>query len=321
MYLLTNSENDNRETKKGIKGMEYTIIPVEKRRQINIINDIVFSHTKDLEGNEIELKLTLMIANGNSEMRLVMGRDDEGANLKQPVIVWINGNGWRKVPSRTYQAAEAVYLAENGYAVAVVDYRPSGVGVFPACIEDVKCAIRFLRAHADLYNLDVDHIGTIGRSAGGHLSSFCALNDKQYRTPEWDKYSDNIQAAVDFYGPVDVFKMNMSNVLRGEDSTKTREGLMIGGDAAYILETAKKASPVNFISKKMCPIAIFHGDLDPLVPVEQSKDFYDLLQKMGIESDLYIVKGAGHGTKEFVQTNIRNEVLKFFDRHLKKQGE
>ena len=297
--------------------MKHNLNPGKKRRQINIINDIVFSHVKDLDGNDLELEMTLLVANGNSEMRLVLGRDDEASDLRQPVIVWINGNGWRKVPSRTYQAAESVYLAENGYAVAVIDYRPSGQGVWPACIEDVKTAIRFLRANADKYHLDAGHIGTIGRSAGGHLSSFCALNDDQYRGKEWTDYSDHVQAAVDFYGPVDVYTMNMQNVLKGEDPRTTREGLMIGGDAAYIAQISKKASPVNFISNKMCPIAIFHGDLDPLVPVSQSENFYELLQKAGVESDLYIVQGAGHGTKEFIQEDVRRTVLGFFDSHLK----
>ncbi len=297
--------------------MKYTLTPEKRRRQINIIDDIVFSRVRDLEGNELELKMTLLVANGNSEMRLVLGRDDEAADLRQPVIVWINGNGWREVPSRNYQAAESVYLAEAGYAVAVIDYRPSGKGVWPACIQDVKTAIRFLRANADKYHLDGGHIGTIGRSAGGHLSSFCALNDGQYRSGEWADESDCVQAAVDFYGPVDVHTMNIQNVLKGEDPRTTREGLMIGGDAEYIARTTKAASPVYFISDRMCPIAIFHGDLDPLVPVSQSENFYALLQEKGLESDLYIVQGAGHGTKEFIQEDVRSRVLSFFDRHLK----
>lgn len=301
--------------------MKHNLNPGKVRRQINIINDIVFSKVRDLEGNEVELKMTLLVANGNSEMRLVLGRDDEQCNLRQPVIVWINGNGWRKVPSRTYQAAESVYLAEHGYAVAVIDYRPSGLGVWPACIEDVKTAIRFLRANADTYYLDVEHIGAIGRSAGGHLASFCALNDDQYRTAEWESESDHIQAAVDFYGPVDIYTLDMQNILKGEDPRQTREGLMIGGDAAYIAATSRKASPVNFISDRMCPISIFHGNLDPLVPLSQSENFYELLQKKGVESDLYIVQGAGHGTREFVQEEVRNRVLSFFDSHLKQPQE
>lgn len=300
--------------------MKHVIEPGARRRQITVVDDLVFGHAVGLDGNPLELKMTLLYAAGNSEMRLVLGRDDEAGGFRQPVIVWINGNGWRAVPCRTYQAAESVYLAEAGYAVAVVDYRDSGKGHFPAQVEDVKTAIRFLRANADSYHLDPDRVGTIGRSAGGHLSSFCALNDDQYRSSEWSSFSDHVQAAVDFYGPVDLWSMHMANVYHGDDPTRTREGLMIGGDAAYIAKMAKAASPIGFISRKMCPVAIFHGDLDPLVPVSQSEHFYEALQKKGIPSELYIVRGAGHGTHEFVQDATRKAVLAFFDTYLR-QGE
>lgn len=297
--------------------MKHTIDPGKKRRQITVVDDLVFGQATDLGGKELELKMTLIYAAGNSEMRLVLGRDDEAPDFRQPVVVWINGNGWRAVPCRTYQAAESVYLAEAGYAVAVVDYRSSDKGHFPAPVEDVKTAIRFLRAHAADYHLDPDHVGVIGRSAGGHLASFCALNDDRYPGTEWRKWSDHVQAAADFYGPVDVWSMHMANLLHGDDPAKTREGLMIGGDEEHIAKTARDASPINFVTRKMCPTAVFHGDLDPLVPVSQSEHFYEVLQKAGVPSELYIVRGAGHGTREFIQDKTREAVLNFFNKYLR----
>ena len=76
--------------------MRTVINPGKERRTINFIDNIVFSHVTDLEGHPLDLTLSLMLQNGNSEMRLASGRDDEVSTGLQPVIVWINGAGWRK---------------------------------------------------------------------------------------------------------------------------------------------------------------------------------------------------------------------------------
>ena len=69
----------------------------------------------------------------------------------------------------------ALYYAYQGYVTASVEYRLTGEAPFPACIEDVKCAVRWLRAHADEYHIDPDHIGAFGHSAGAHLVMMLAM--------------------------------------------------------------------------------------------------------------------------------------------------
>lgn len=305
--------------------MRYTIDPGKERRSINFLSDICYSHVTDLEGKPLDLYLSLMLQNGNSEMRLADGRDDEVSTGKQPVIIWINGAGWRPC-DRHLMVAEMEFLAEAGYAMAFIDYRTSNLGSWPAQIVDVKTAVRFLRAHADQYGIDPARVGTIGRSAGGHLSAFAAMNLDGYDTEEWSGYSSKVQAAVDMFGPVDVRRMNeieSENIkkpnFRWHTLEETHGGALIGGDPATILERSDAAVPNRFINDGMCPICILHGDKDPLVPLFISENFYEDICRAGLEdrADFYVVKNGGHGTRELFQTETKDVIRRFYDRVLR----
>ena len=141
--------------------MKWTIDPGKERRSINFIDNICYSHVTDLEGKPLDLYLSLMVQNGNSEMRLADGRDDEVSTGLQPLIVWINGAGWRGC-DKNLMTAEMQFLAEAGYAVAFPYYRSSAQGSFPAQIIDCKTALRFLRANAAKYGIDPARAGAIG---------------------------------------------------------------------------------------------------------------------------------------------------------------
>ena len=306
--------------------MRYVIDPGKERRSINVVSDVCFSHVTDLEGKPLDLYMTLMLQNGNSAMRLADGVDDEVSTGKQPVIVWINGAGWRGC-DRMLMAAEMVFLAEAGYALAFIDYRSSGQGHFPAQLVDCKTAVRFLRAHADQHGIDPDRIGTIGRSAGGHLSAWMAMNVDGYDSDEWGGYSSKVQAAVDMFGPVDLRKLNeieAENIKnpnhRWHRLIDTHGGALIGGEEDTIVARSDAASPINFISDKMAPLTILHGDKDPAVPLFISEEFYDRLVKAGLEgrADLYVVKNGGHGTRELFQAQTKQVIRDAFDKYLMK---
>ena len=307
--------------------MRYTIDPGKERRSINFVSDVCFSHVTDLEGKPLDLYMSLMLQNGNSEMRLADGKDDEVSTGRQPAIVWINGAGWRGC-DRHLMAAEMTFLAEAGYAMAFIDYRNSAQGKFPDQLIDCKTAVRFLRAHAGEYGIDPDHIGTIGRSAGGHLSAWMAMNTDGYDSQEWSGYSSTVQAAVDMFGPVDVRRLNEIEVEKIKNDPnprwstliETHGGALVGGDEATIIERSDAASPIFSMSDRMCPITILHGDKDPAVPLFVSEEFYDRIVKAGFEdrADLYVVKNGGHGTRELFQAETKGVIREFFDRNLKK---
>ena len=197
----------------------------------------------------------------------------------------------------------------------------------PSQIIDVKTAIRFLRAHADEYEIDPDRIGIIGRSAGGHLSALAAMNSDEFESEEWSSYSSKVQACCDMFGPVDFVKLIESDEhemrtnpdSRWKTLEETHAGAVMGGDMATIKERSKQFCPPYILTKEMSPMLILHGDCDKLVPCSISEEFYDKIVEAGMEdrADFYILQGAGHGTKEFFQPETKEIILNFFDKNLK----
>lgn len=306
--------------------MRTVIDPGKERRSINFIDNICYSHVTDLEGKPLDLYLSLMLQNGNSEMRLASGIDDEVSTGLQPLIVWINGAGWRKC-DKNLMAGEIHYFAERGYAVAFIQYRNSGEGHFPDQLIDVKTAVRFLRAHAAQYGIDSDRIVAMGRSAGGHLASWMAMNVEGYDSEEWSGYSSNVQSAVNYFGPTDIKALNLIELERFKDPNhrwhkieETHGGALLGGDPATMIERSDAASPIFHISEKTAPLIILHGDEDPLVPLSISESLYERMVEAGLEhqTDLYVVKGGGHGTRELFQAECKEYILNFLNKHLNK---
>lgn len=305
--------------------MRYVIDPGKARHTINFIDNICYSHVTDLEGKPLDLYLSLMVQNGNSEMRLASGLDDEVSTGSQPLLVWINGAGFRGC-DKNLMAAEMEYFAEAGYAVACIYYRSSAQGHFPDQLIDCKTAVRFLRAHAKEYGIDPARVGTMGRSAGGHLSAWMAMNPDGFDTDEWAGHSSDVQAAVDLFGPVDIHAINLLELERMKDPNhrwhslgETHGGALLGGDESTMLARSDQASPIFSISDKMCPIIILHGEEDPLVPCSISEDFYTRIVNAGYgdRADLYLVKNGGHGTRELFQPMVKDTILTFLNQHLK----
>ena len=222
--------------------MKKVIKPGRARKSINFIDNIVYSRQKDLEGNEMELKMSIMLQNGNSEMRLASGHDDEADDkTPKPAILWVPGGGYRGC-DKNLMVAEMAFLADAGYVVASMYYRSSAEAHMPSQIIDVKTSIRFLRAHADEYEIDPDRIGIIGRSAGGHLSALAAMNSDLYESEEWSGYSSKVQACCDMFGPVDFLKLieideheiATNPNFRWKSMAETHEGALMGGDPATL---------------------------------------------------------------------------------------
>ncbi len=312
--------------------MRKVIDPGRERRSINFIDNICFSHVKDRQGRPMDLHMSLMVQNGNSEMRLAIGRDDEDSTERQPVVVWINGAGFRGA-DKNLMAAEMEFLAEAGFAVACIYYRSSAEGCWPAQLIDCKTAVRFLRAHADEYHLDPDHIGVIGRSAGGHLTSWMAMNTDGYDTEEWAGYSSHVQGAVDLFGPVDIERLvtdDLENLkkpdFRWHHLNETHEGALLDLTDEMPLEEVyarcRKASPIHAINPGMCPITILHGDVDALVTIEVSETFYRMMREAGLEErcDYYVLKDGGHGTREFFQASTKAVIAAAFKNYLEPEG-
>lgn len=231
----------------------------------------------------------------------------EGQRL--PAVVIIHGGGFKNGDkARRREANMGRNLAQRGYVGMSINYKlaASNETTWPQCLHDAKTAVRWLRKNADRLQIDADHIGAIGSSAGGTLAAMLAVSrpEDKLDPPDDAQVSCQVSCAVDFYGPVDLLKFDDLEML-----VKTR---------AEAPELYRAASPLFFAHRKAAPLLIVHGTADKTVDLSQSRAFAAALEKVGAEHELVIVVDAPHSFDfQPQQQDLRPKVFEFFDRHLK----
>lgn len=245
-----------------------------------------------------------------------------------PVILYIHGGGFAFEDKRRIHLLPFLKGIERGYAVVGVDYRLSGEAHFPAGIQDVKAAIRWLRAHSPQYHLDGNRIAACGGSSGGNYAAMICLTAS---VTEFDDahlgnldYPCHVQAAVDWFGPTDFSKMDAQLAENGygpgnHAEADSPESQYLGARLADVPLKVVLANPMTYIHAHMPPLLIQHGRLDSLVPVQQSMIFADKLRKYVSPErfELDILEGAGHSDPLFETEENMARVFAFIDKHLK----
>ena len=222
-----------------------------------------------------------------------------------PVIIWACGGAFSQMDRNVWLPA-MIDFARTGYAVASIDYRTAPVWPFPAAVEDIRAAVRFLRANSEQYGLDRNRFVTMGESAGGYLACMAALAGREYDVGEHLDQSPEVQAVVDFYGKIDFSKEGKDAVCNALVNRTFLDGR---NDPAFLASIACK----NLVNENTCPMLIFHGSEDPLVPLAESEELYQALTEKGVRSDFYVLEGAGHGEDIFYQPEIRQTILSFLN--------
>ena len=285
--------------------MKQMIRAEKSHRVLSLIPDIAFSNVPAWFGATREdLKLNLIAPkNRTGEERF-------------PLIIWICGGSYRLV-DRAVWMPELLYFAERGYVVASVEYRTAPQAMFPAALEDVKSAIRYLKAHAADYCIDKGRVVIMGESAGGTLASLAAVTGYDRRFDVGEHLGENsvVHAAVDFYGIVDM--LHTPFAAAGHDVPEWLLHDFLGND--YTEQDARSASAISYIGKDTPPFLILHGSADRAVPINQSERFYDALHKNEIRSDFYVLEGAGHGEDCFYTDEIKERILLFLNEVLKNE--
>jgi len=250
---------------------------------------------------------------GDTELKLDVYIPDEPVGCPTPAVVFIHGGGWRqgdKYPSRV------PLLVEAGFIAVSINYRLSDVAPFPAAVEDAKCAVRWLRAHAEEYNVDVDKIGVWGGSAGGHLSLMVGLADGSLGlegSGGWGEYSSRVQAVCSFYGPTDLTAIAEQ---RGQPNRDLAHNAFIGGTLDEMPDAFRLASPVHLVTADDPPLLMVHGDGDATVPLEQSQLLLDAYREREMEATLVVVENAGHGFKPLDEKQISPSLAEINDKVL-----
>lgn len=256
---------------------------------------------------------------GSTALKLDIVRPKTNAII--PAVVFIHGGGWVS-GDKGGGIASLMPLARRGYFGATINYRLSGEAKFPAQIEDVKCAIRYLRANASLLGIDPDRIAVWGSSAGGHLVSMLGTTgdvEVWNVSGGWGGFSSRVTAVVDWFGPSNLNTIS-SQALPcssiNHDAASSPEGQLLGCAIPVCRDLAATASPVTWVTPDDAPTLIMHGTNDCSVPPGQSQELYDRLRSAGVETSLVILPGAGHGGAQF--TASLNTVYSFLDEHLRK---
>ncbi|MCX7918287.1 MAG: alpha/beta hydrolase [bacterium] len=257
---------------------------------------------------------------GNVSLKLDFIRKKERPQFPMPVIVWIHGGGWRS-GSKESHIYQLIYFARKGYFCASINYRLTDVATFPAQIEDCKCAIRFLRAKANEYNLNPNRIGVWGSSAGGHLAALLGTSGgiKELEgSGGWQNYSSRVQAVCDWFGPSDFSRFIPIAAISQQNEAFGAVSGLLGGPISEKKELARQASPVTYVTPDDPPFLIMHGDQDKVVSIRQSEILFNALQQAGVEVTFRIIEGEGHGGPKFWRDpENRRIVEQFFDTHLK----
>ena len=216
----------------------------------------------------------------------------ENQQSPSKVVVIIYGSAWfaNNMKGMAFMSLGKPLL-DAGFAVVSMNHRSSGDAKFPAQIQDVKGAVRFIRANAEKYKLDTSFIGITGFSSGGHLSSLAGVtNNIKTRTVgnttvdiEGNvggnlEQSSAVDAVVDWFGPVDMARMSNCETTNDE---KSPEAALIGGAPADNPDLVALISPITYVSENTPEFVVFHGTADNVVPHCQSVYFSDVLKNLG----------------------------------------
>ena len=199
-------------------------------------------------------------------------------------------------------------LLESGFAVVAVNHRSSRDAIFPAQIQDVKAAVRFIRGNGPTFQIDTSFIGITGYSSGGHLSALAGTtgtvhhmvrgSDSVYLEGDVGRYTgygSAVDAVVDWFGPIDFTSMDSCGSSMVHDAPESPESIFIGGPIQDHKELCALANPMTYIETTDPPFLILHGDEDPLVPHCQSAMLHEALRSAGVSSRYILVPKAGPG--------------------------
>jgi acetyl esterase/lipase len=237
----------------------------------------------------------------------------ESAGGPLPCVVFIHGGAWRG-GNRQSHTDLVFQLAQQGYVAATVQYRLCPQHVFPAQVEDVKCAIRFLRAHADKYQLDPQRIGVVGFSAGAHLAMMLGVlgpEDGMEGEGGWAEFPSQVAAVVSFVGPTDLAADDLPDV----SIPLVRD--FIGGSVADRREAYAAASPLTHVTEGDAAMLLFQGTKDHLIPTTQAVKMAEKMTENGVAGRVELLIGAGHGWGNPEQDRTMQAMLHFLRQHLR----
>lgn len=252
------------------------------------------------------------------------GRDDG----PRPVLYIAACGGFS---SSNTDAMRYLRYAERGYVVAVAEIRVIPATTNPGPLQDAKAGIRWLRAHADTYNIDPDCIIATGTSAGGYMASMLGVlgnttkfdDNIQFDVGDNLEYSSAVQGVVDMYGVSDLTLIGAGTGLIGDHQSEANTEAMLingtafgqnpGGSVFSNLDKTAKFSPFTYLDADDPSILSFHGTTDTLVSPISTMELYKRSKELGADSERYAIVGASHGGWQFSTKKVNDIVDAYMD--------
>jgi acetyl esterase/lipase len=249
-----------------------------------------------------------------------------------PVVVWIHGGAFMygdrtALPPLLERERLFTRLPLAGLAVASVEYRLSSEAPFPAQLDDVQAAIRWLRARHEELGLDPGHVAAWGESAGGYLAAFAGVAGQVGPggpAPEFGDQAVHLAAVVDWYGPTDFAAMDRQappDSAMCHDDPDSPESRLIGAPVQERPDLVARADPCRWATKDAPPYLIMHGTRDRLVPFGQSELLARRLRELGVRVDLRPIEGADHVFDGYERgSDLVDAAVSFLVRELRPAG-
>lgn len=279
------------------------------------------------EGVTIEQDVPYLAPGREEKLDLYLPANRE-KGVRSPAIVFIHGGGWvggDKAESRAFN--HCTTFARAGYVAVSINYTLEREKCWPTNLRDCKNAVRWLRVNAEKHQVDADHIGVIGGSAGGHLALMVAYTSHVPFLEPASPYplvSDKVQCVVNLYGITNLLtRQNVDK--QGNPTGQLRLTTALSKKAREEDPQGwKLASPVFHVSKRNCPpTLVLHGTADATVDRNQAAELAQVLEEHGVEHQLIMIEGVGHTfdlqtwAKKPLPYDLTPIVLGFFDKHLK----
>ena len=262
--------------------------------------------------------LDIQYAEGDERRQLDIYLPNEGEG-PYPVVIDIFGGGWFFGNKSSYKLEPALKLIRKGFAVVSINYSLSYQQQFPIQIDEIKAAIRYIKANAANYNLDPSRVALMGESAGAHYAALCALSSSCNMLEDKETWGNaqvtsEVQAVIAVYCPtrLDILKEEL-DVLGLEPTYKevgeedSMEGMLFGrkkpSEGPILVNLA---DPHTYVNKSCPPFLFLHGDRDQCIPILQSMTLAaSIKQVAGLErAEYHIIKGAKHNLADFETEEI-----------------
>ena len=246
-----------------------------------------------------------------SDLHLDIYRPSELSAETRSAVVLIHGGGWTS-GDKDSMSRMALILASYGLVAFAVDYRllQGSQNRWPAQLDDVQRAVRWVRANAAKYGVNPNRIGAFKHSAGGTLASLLGMEETRDNSDaSLARYSSKVQAVVDVSGPSDFTKF-----LGPEDMAVLTN--LLGTDYTKHPEVWREALPVFHISEEVSPFLIVHGTQDRSVLISQAQEFFEKLQSAGVSVSFIKVNDAHTFQTLDARRELAMETVGFFSRYL-----